>query len=399
MEQQPALHKPWYSVDEENQSAKVVVPTLIFFIYAMMAVIAKNTLRFNWTTVKAHDISLIAAAVLLLAQTACVVLSCSKGLGIHAYELDEEQLHRFDKLTFAADLLSLFVLACAKISVCLLISVITNQGYPWHHKRPVHGINQNHLFNANRLLFLLIIFCTLAGVVGLGVQNAMIHTGVKQPLTLGSASWGGAMYLFNGVANIVTDLFLCLLPIAMMWKVQTCMTKKMQVVLLFGVRIVVPAVALPSIILRPQSLQGDDVTWLAVDPTVWYQVSLNLSVLTACVPSLKSFIDSLTGYTSGLRIMVPYEYPVTSSGKSAGSKIRDTIAGAVYRGPHPVGHTTSITASQAPRRGSQAREQIRDSSESTTDLTGGRIHRNDQVLVTYETRQTRQSRSGADDEL
>ncbi|KAK8123101.1 hypothetical protein PG984_011771 [Apiospora sp. TS-2023a] len=364
-----------------------------------MAVIAKNTLRFNWTTVKAHDIALIAAAVLLLAQTACVVLSCNKGLGIHAYKLDEAQLHRFDKLTFAADLLSLFVLACAKISVCLLISVITNQGYPWHHKRPVHGINQNHLFNANRLLFLVIIFCTIAGVVGLGVQNAMVHPAANQPLTLGTSSWGGAMYLFNGVVNIVTDLFLCLLPIAMMWKVQTCMTKKMQVVLLFGVRTIVPAVALPSLSLRPQSLQGDDITWLAVDPIVWYQVSLNLSVLTACVPSLKSFIDSLTGYTSGLRIMVPYEYPVTSSGKSAGSKIRDTIAAAVYRGPHPIGHTTSITASQAPRRESQTGEQVKGSSESTKGLTGGGIHRNGQVLVTYETRQTSQNRSREDDDI
>lgn len=151
----------------------------------------------------------------------------------------------FLQLTFAADLLSLFVLACSKISVCLLISVITNQGYPWHHKRPVHGINQNHLFNTNRLLFLFIIFCTLAGVVGLGVQNVMIHHTASQPLTLGSTSWGGAMYLFNGVANIVTDLFLCLLPIAMMWKVQTCMTKKIQVVLLFGVRIMLVHPFLP----------------------------------------------------------------------------------------------------------------------------------------------------------
>lgn len=158
-----------------------------------------------------------------------------------------------------------------------------------------------------------------------------------------------------------------------------------------------PAIALPSIILRPQSLQRDDITWLAVDPIVWYQVSLNLSVLTACVPSLKSFIDSLTGYTSGLRIMLPYEYPVTSSGKSAGSKIRDTIAAAVYRGPHPVGHTTSITASQAPKRKSQTGEQIKASSESTRGLTGGGIHRQDQVLVTHETRQTSQSRSREDE--
>lgn len=104
MEQQPTLHEPWYSVDDENQSAKVVVPTLIFFIYALMAVIAKNTLRFNWTTVKAHDIALIVATALLLAQTVCVVLSCNNGLGIHAYKLDEGQLRRFDKVCIDLDL-------------------------------------------------------------------------------------------------------------------------------------------------------------------------------------------------------------------------------------------------------------------------------------------------------
>lgn len=133
-----------------------------------------------------------------------------------------------------ADLLSLFVLACAKISVCLLISVITNQGYPWHRRRPVHGIHHSHLFTANRIVFVLVLLCTFVGVVGLSVQRA-IHP-VQQPLTPGSAGWEGAMYLFNGAADIVTDLLLCILPIAMMWKVQTSMTKKMQVVLLFGVR-------------------------------------------------------------------------------------------------------------------------------------------------------------------
>ncbi|KAK8104385.1 uncharacterized protein PG998_011418 [Apiospora kogelbergensis] len=392
--EEPPLHHPWYSADDEDRTAKVVVPTLIFFIYALMAVVAKNTLRFNWTTVKAHDVALIVATVLLVAQTTCVVLSCNNGLGLHASKLAADQLYRFDKLTFVADLLSLFVLACAKISVCLLISVITNQGYPWHRRRPVHGIHHSHLFTANRIVFVLVLLCTFVGVVGLSVQRA-IHP-VQQPLTPGSAGWEGAMYLFNGAADIVTDLLLCILPIAMMWKVQTSMTKKMQVVLLFGVRAIVPAITLPSIILRPQSLQGDDITWLAVDPIVYYQVSLNLSVLTACVPSLKSFIDSLTGYTSGLRIELPYEYPITSSGKSAGSKVRDTIAAAVYGGPHAGGHTTSITASQA-RDTDRARaangEHGKDSSESTASLTGGVICRSDHIHVTYETRQT--SRSGS----
>lgn len=98
MEEPPPLHEPWYSATDENRTAKVVVPTLIFFIYALMAVVAKNTLRFNWTTVKAHDVLLIIAMVLLLVETICVVLSCNHGLGLHASRLAAEQLSRFDKV-------------------------------------------------------------------------------------------------------------------------------------------------------------------------------------------------------------------------------------------------------------------------------------------------------------
>lgn len=106
--EEPPLHHPWYSADDEDRTAKVVVPTLIFFIYALMAVVAKNTLRFNWTTVKAHDVALIVATVLLVAQTTCVVLSCNNGLGLHASKLAADQLYRFDKVCLTLNMDFLF---------------------------------------------------------------------------------------------------------------------------------------------------------------------------------------------------------------------------------------------------------------------------------------------------
>ncbi|KAK8066816.1 hypothetical protein PG997_013563 [Apiospora hydei] len=407
-------YEPLYPVSDDNHAAYVVVPSLIFFAYAVLAVIAKNVLRFKWTTVKLHDIVLIVSTLLLVAQTACVVLSCNSGLGepsgqafqrantaiqpgraedllftysfgTHVWWIPPTTHHY---LTFAADLLSLFAQTCAKISVSLLISVISNQAYPWSHKQTVHGINQNHLFDANRFLFSLIILCSVVGVFGLSLQCGLggVLAEPWSAASLGHCSWGGEVWMFNAVAGVITDLGLCVLPIAMMWKVQTRSTVKATVTILFGSRILVPLIALPSIVQGPQVTNGSngaDVTWLAVNPTVWHQVSINLSVLTACIPSLKSFIDSLTGYTSGLRIMLPYEYPNVSSG-SHNHGVRSAIA-AVYRGSRPGVNTTLVSSNQGDqhrKRGDGCDTNPR--TESTQDLTEGVIHRSDHVSVTFE---------------
>lgn len=50
-----------------------------------------------------------------------------------------------------------------------------------------------------------------------------------------------------------------------------------------------------------------DPTWSTVSSTIWFQVSLGLSVLTVCVPSLKGVIDSLLGSTAVAAIQAPYE--------------------------------------------------------------------------------------------
>ncbi|KAI1415380.1 hypothetical protein F5Y13DRAFT_187484 [Hypoxylon sp. FL1857] len=40
-------------------------------------------------------------------------------------------------------------------------------------------------------------------------------------------------------------------------------------------------------------LSGDDPTWYYLDPSVWNQIATHLSVITACVPSIKPFLASL----------------------------------------------------------------------------------------------------------
>lgn len=50
-----------------------------------------------------------------------------------------------------------------------------------------------------------------------------------------------------------------------------------------------------------------DASWLALVPTMWYQTSLSLSIMTACFPSMKSFFDSFSGNTLAAGIDAPYQ--------------------------------------------------------------------------------------------
>lgn len=113
--------------------------------------------------------------------------------------------------------------------------------------------------------------------------------------------------------NILTDIFICLLPIAMMWNVQTTAGRKVQVCVLFGTRILVPATTIPTLATsRPYfSHIRTDSTWYAVLPTILAQISLNLSVLTACIPGLKSILDNLLSGTASARVRGAYS--LTSS--------------------------------------------------------------------------------------
>lgn len=97
---------------------------------------------------------------------------------------------------------------------------------------------------------------------------------------------------------------------------------------------------------------SDDATWKAVSTTIWTQISLGLSVLTVCIPSLKGVIDSLLGHTAVAAIGAPYELKdsgngtgleMTAMGDSGGTTNKSTTR----QGSHAL--------SSALRMGSRAR--------------------------------------------
>jgi hypothetical protein len=63
--------------------------------------------------------------------------------------------------------------------------------------------------------------------------------------------------------------------------------------------------------LSPVYSSRADPTWYDVLPTIYSQIMLNLSILTACLPSLKRIIDTLRSGTAAVTIDGPYELSIS----------------------------------------------------------------------------------------
>lgn len=77
----------------------------------------------------------------------------------------------------------------------------------------------------------------------------------------------------------------------------------------------VPFLVLPSLTTARGYLQDHtDRTWEAVTPTIWLQISLNMSLFTACIPSLRGLIESILVSTTAGAIQAPYNLTRTGAG-------------------------------------------------------------------------------------
>ncbi|KAH6963073.1 hypothetical protein DER45DRAFT_640656 [Fusarium avenaceum] len=282
---------PFYLLTDDNHAALVVITAIIFFIYAIFGIIGKMIIRLNITSMKDFDILLLAAALLYFVQTICVIAACSSGLGEHRDDISEDDFIRFSKLMYASRIFGILVHATTKVSLGLLIRQIDRQG----------GLNL-----ANMILGGVVIAWAISGVLITAFQCSLPQPWLAENRQ--QCPNQGPIFVFNGVMIIVTDLALCILPVAMMWEVQTSIRRKIIVMALFGTRLIVPIITIPEITHALYMFgDSDDVTWQAVSTMIWGQIALGLSVLTVCIPSLKGVIDSLLGSTAVAALNAPYD--------------------------------------------------------------------------------------------
>ncbi|RFN55663.1 hypothetical protein FIE12Z_60 [Fusarium flagelliforme] len=259
---------PFYPLTEDNHAALVVVTAVIFLIYAIPGIIGKLIIRLNIKSMNDFDLGSLAAALIYFVQTACVVAACNNGLGEHRDAISENGFNHFSKLMYASRMLGILVHATTKDSLGLLIRQIDKQG----------GLNL-----ANMILGGIITAWAISGIFATAFQCPM-----PQPWLADNKQQcpnQGPIFLYNGIMIILTDIALCILPIAIMWEVQTSVRRKIIVMALFGTRLIVPIITIPELThARYMFGDSDDMTWNSVSMMIWDKLPLVFLSLRAAFP-------------------------------------------------------------------------------------------------------------------
>ncbi|KAI4267971.1 MAG: hypothetical protein L6R38_008012 [Xanthoria sp. 2 TBL-2021] len=264
-------------VDSPSNHGPIVgVMTWFLLAATVCAVIARVATKLAISKRFTSDDFLIFAALgLSIGQGVVVTLQIGSGLGKHADTLSAPQLDRFDKFDYASNLLFIVNLCSAKVSVLQMLRTITPIKL---HVRMVLGVG---------------LFTLLWSLASEFV--AAFHCSIPEPwqVTGNRCIDRTAFWNAYGVLNLITEAALLGLPLIIVWKIQTKLKKKVVIFLCFASRIVVLGAIIGQLVYQNRAAGTNDRTFEMWPVVLTAQTVQSLSIITACIPCLKPFLESL----------------------------------------------------------------------------------------------------------
>ncbi|MCJ1270947.1 hypothetical protein MMC22_010846 [Lobaria immixta] len=133
-------------------------------------------------------------------------------------------------------------------------------------------------------------------------------------ITTGSCINRPAVYVATAVSNIVTDLFILVIPIPMVIKLKIPMQQKIGLASMFAVGSLTFITSVIRLVTLKPLLTSPDQTWVVVTPAIWIVIEANLVIICCCFLAVKSFLrhhaPSLIGEKSsseGYKVNSGYE--------------------------------------------------------------------------------------------
>ncbi|KAI1101870.1 hypothetical protein F4804DRAFT_314727 [Jackrogersella minutella] len=210
-----------------------------------------------------------------LAQCITISLAASQGLGKDMSTLSGDSITSFLKAEYASVPLQITTFALVKWSIAVFIEHLSPN--ETHHR----------------------IDLGLRVVVGLwlvsGIFSSLFQCSIPTPWDYinGTCINRRAWWTYIGVLNVVTELGIIVLYLLIIWNLQTSLSRKVIVLSIFLTRILVIAGSIVQLVVFWNALPDSNVTQSMWLPVILNQAVLCASILTACLPYLKPFIESL----------------------------------------------------------------------------------------------------------
>ncbi|PTU22027.1 hypothetical protein P175DRAFT_0477858 [Aspergillus ochraceoroseus IBT 24754] len=97
-------------------------------------------------------------------------------------------------------------------------------------------------------------------------------------------------YLWNGVANLLTDVIILCLPAPILWKLQMPKSEKLAISGIFLLGGFVCVATLVRIYTITQMKGSVDITWVIGDAMIWSNVEPCIGIVSACLPTLRPLV-------------------------------------------------------------------------------------------------------------
>lgn len=266
---------PKATADDHGPTVSIVSWSLL--VATLMTVIARTGMKWFLThKMLPDDVIILAGSAFAIGQTAAITAGAvPNGLGRHAIQRTASQDDLFQKSYYAAVLLYIPCLLSSKMTVLFLLWKTT----------PIQKHRQ---------------FIRVVGVLSVawavGAEMAMaFQCNLPSPWGIfrGQCVNITAFWYCFGFSQLVLDVALVILPWLIVRPLQMSQYRKNVIVCTFGSRLIVIVGVVSQLVFFHSATRSDDVPYNLWSEIICAQVVQSLSIITACIPHLGPFFDSL----------------------------------------------------------------------------------------------------------
>ncbi|KDB27982.1 hypothetical protein H109_00246 [Trichophyton interdigitale MR816] len=264
----------------EDISDRLAVPALVFSIITPLFIIARvATRRYYSKSLGPDDWTILGSLVFAETISIQMIIICGWAFGKHIDDIPPELLAKSLKLYYFAQIFYKITSALTKISVLLLYLQVFIP--PW--------------FKTTCWVGIAVIVAFTAGTVVSSIFqcNPVPYAFDKKTPGGGKCINVAAFWFANASFIIATDVFIVLLPIPVILRLQLPDRTKVALCGVFALGLFVCITSVLRITTIDIATSRSDTPWTNINSSVWTVIEYNLAIICACMPSLWRSISIL----------------------------------------------------------------------------------------------------------
>ncbi|OQE40917.1 hypothetical protein PENCOP_c005G05651 [Penicillium coprophilum] len=280
----PGISPPLSTDNPNNHSGLIVVITSLYILLVIVALVTRISVSFHRRIMQHNNVSFGFLIVVATTQAAVVLAQVHEGWGIRT-KPGQTTSDRMLKTGYAADLLSIIVLGCSKISTCLFYSTLFSQ----IHKMFI------------RINLAAMVAWTILSVILLAVRCS------HDPwIDISDAQCSSLFPRWQAITaiDIATEVSLFIFTAMAVQQIQISTTKKLVVFIALQTRVLLIPLSGLRLYYTKLQIASDDPILVGAFATVVAEIYLAISVLCVVSAFFKSFIAAYEdsngiSYTNG----------------------------------------------------------------------------------------------------